>query len=180
MKYKWNSRKTSRKQHLCTDDGLTYCKAENGSWIFDTLSDSADPHRNVCSICLHMKAKEDAQRNGEKLKKQGLKGKKKAAKGSATNKRRRDIFLHTREWRAVRYEVLRRNDGRCELCGRGKSDGVVLNVDHIKARIKYPELALTYSNLQVLCSACNQGKGNWDETDWREPDVRVLMGEKAA
>src|SRR3954452_18835859 len=27
-------------------------------------------------------------------------------------------FLQTPEWRRVRYDVLRANDGRCELCGR--------------------------------------------------------------
>ena len=42
-----------------------------------------------------------------------------------------------------------------------------MNVDHIKPRKKYPELALDKSNLQVLCEECNHGKGNWDETDWR-------------
>jgi 5-methylcytosine-specific restriction endonuclease McrA len=43
----------------------------------------------------------------------------------------------------------------------------VMHVDHIKPRSKYPHLALRESNLQVLCEACNLGKGNWDETDWR-------------
>ena len=23
-------------------------------------------------------------------------------------------------------------------------------------------------NLQILCSDCNAGKGNWDQTDWRK------------
>jgi 5-methylcytosine-specific restriction endonuclease McrA len=48
---------------------------------------------------------------------------------------------------------------------------VVINVDHIKPRRKYPELALTESNLQVLCGTCNHGKGSWDETDWRRNPV---------
>ena len=78
-----------------------------------------------------------------------------------------DEFLQSYEWRRVRYEALRINDGRCELCGSGKSDGVQLNVDHIRPRKKYPELALDLTNLQVLCGPCNHGKGNWDETDWR-------------
>ncbi len=53
-----------------------------------------------------------------------------------------------------------------------------MHVDHIKPRRKYPELALSRSNLQVLCNLCNHGKGNWDETDWREPRLAVLMGER--
>src|SRR5688500_12284037 len=50
-------------------------------------------------------------------------------------------FLKSREWERLRYEALRASDGRCELCGRGKHEGVVLNVDHIKPRAKFPQLA---------------------------------------
>jgi 5-methylcytosine-specific restriction endonuclease McrA len=54
------------------------------------------------------------------------------------------------------------------LCGRRAGNGVVIHVDHIKPRSLYPELALEFSNLQVLCMDCNQGKSNRDFTDWRE------------
>ena len=37
-----------------------------------------------------------------------------------------DGFLDTREWARARYEALRANDGRCELCGRGRHDGARL------------------------------------------------------
>ena len=76
-------------------------------------------------------------------------------------------FLESVEWRAIRYDALKRNNGCCELCGASKNDGVVLNVDHIKPRKHHPELALDINNLQVLCAACNHGKGNRDDTDWR-------------
>jgi 5-methylcytosine-specific restriction endonuclease McrA len=76
-------------------------------------------------------------------------------------------FLATPEWKRVRYEALRRNDGRCECCGAGRREGVVLNVDHIKPRRKYPHLALDVDNTQVLCSSCNVGKGNRDQTNWK-------------
>jgi 5-methylcytosine-specific restriction endonuclease McrA len=52
-------------------------------------------------------------------------------------------------------------------CGRGPKQGVWLNVDHIKPRKTHPHLALSVENCQILCSECNKGKGNWDETDWR-------------
>lgn len=84
----------------------------------------------------------------------------------------RGSFYDTDEWRAVRFEALRLSDGRCCLCGRSKRDhGVVLHVDHIKPRSKFPELALTLANLQVLCEDCNLGKSNRDDTDWRSGDV---------
>lgn len=44
---------------------------------------------------------------------------------------------------------------------------MLLNVDHVKPRKFYPELALDLDNLQVLCALCNHGKGNSDATDWR-------------
>lgn len=78
-----------------------------------------------------------------------------------------DPFLQSREWRTLRMRALERDGGRCACCGRTAGDGVVINVDHIKPRAHYPELALTLTNLQVLCDACNHGKGNRFETDWR-------------
>lgn len=59
----------------------------------------------------------------------------------------------------------------CQSCGATPESGAVMNVDHIKPRKIYPELALTESNLQVLCHECNHGKGNWDMTDFRPRGV---------
>ena len=76
-------------------------------------------------------------------------------------------FYSSNEWRTLRYETLRqaemenRHNGgaACRLCGRTKwGDGASLHVDHIKPRFLYPELALSPSNLQVLCEDCNKGK----------------------
>jgi hypothetical protein len=76
-------------------------------------------------------------------------------------------FHSSREWRAIRYRVLKIHGGRCQCCGASAADGVQIHVDHIKPRSKYPGLALELSNLQVLCVDCNLGKSNRDETDWR-------------
>ena len=65
-------------------------------------------------------------------------------------------------------EALVKYESRCMCCGKSPIfKGVVINVDHIKPRKLFPELALDINNLQVLCNECNHGKGNWDETDWR-------------
>jgi 5-methylcytosine-specific restriction endonuclease McrA len=76
-------------------------------------------------------------------------------------------FAQSRPWSRLRYDFLRDQDGRCRCCGLGAADGARLNVDHILPRITHPQLALAYANLQVLCSNCNQGKGNHNATDWR-------------
>lgn len=77
-------------------------------------------------------------------------------------------FYDSREWKALRYQALKLNDGRCQLCGRTRSDGVKLHVDHIKPRSRHPELQLELGNLQVLCEDCNLGKGNKCVRDWRD------------
>jgi 5-methylcytosine-specific restriction endonuclease McrA len=78
-----------------------------------------------------------------------------------------DAFLASYEWRRVRMQVLTKHGARCQCCGSTPADGVKMNVDHIKPRKLYPQLALDLNNLQVLCELCNHGKGNWDMTDWR-------------
>jgi hypothetical protein len=85
-----------------------------------------------------------------------------------------DSFLESREWRTIRMRVLERHGAKCQCCGRTSRDGITINVDHIKPRAAYPELALTESNLQVLCNECNHGKGNWSERDWRPPAAPML------
>jgi HNH endonuclease len=90
-----------------------------------------------------------------------------------------DAFLDSYDWKRLRYEVLKNHDGLCEVCGRGRPHGQVLNVDHIKPRRKHPELALDIKNLQVLCGDCNHGKGNWDSTDWRNRAPAITPEERA-
>jgi 5-methylcytosine-specific restriction endonuclease McrA len=82
-------------------------------------------------------------------------------------------FLATYEWRVVRMQALKKYGPRCQCCGATPATGAVMNVDHIKPRKTHPQLALSLDNLQILCDACNHGKGNWDETDWRGQIVDV-------
>lgn len=78
-----------------------------------------------------------------------------------------DAFLLSFAWRKLRMEALIKHGRRCACCGATPMTGAVMNVDHIKPRKLFPELALDINNLQVLCHECNHGKGNWDQTDWR-------------
>lgn len=62
-------------------------------------------------------------------------------------------------WNALRFDILKRDNYRCRLCGVAATDAedVRLNVDHKIARAHggsdHPE------NLWVLCWPCNIGKG---------------------
>jgi len=98
--------------------------------------------------------------------------KKKAKKNRRKNrkeiKKARGGFYMSDEWRKLRYRVIRKYKATCMACGRNyKEHAVVIHVDHIKPRSKYPKLELDFNNLQVLCECCNLGKSNTDETDWR-------------
>lgn len=91
-----------------------------------------------------------------------------------------NVFYKSYEWRKLRYKVLKKYGATCMVCGRERENGFMIHVDHIKPLRKYWELRLDANNLQVLCDECNHGKGNWDETDWREPELAILMGERIA
>jgi len=69
-------------------------------------------------------------------------------------------FYDTWEWRDLRWQVLTASNGKCKVCNRGKDNGIILHVDHIKPRSKFPALELVFDNLQVLCEDCNIGKSN--------------------
>ena len=89
---------------------------------------------------------------------------------------REDAFFDSREWKELRYKAIKLHGRKCMACG---CEGGEIHVDHIKPRSKFPELALTLENLQILCADCNLGKGAWDQTDWRKPEslVPVVMTE---
>jgi 5-methylcytosine-specific restriction endonuclease McrA len=87
----------------------------------------------------------------------------------------KDEFYKSWEWRTVRMVALKEHGRACQCCGAvpGMADAagnpVRLCVDHIKPLSKFWHLRLEPSNLQILCDECNQGKGNWDQTDFRKP-----------
>lgn len=79
-------------------------------------------------------------------------------------------FYRSHRWRRLRVDVLEANRTRygmlaCECCGM--VDAGSWHVDHIYPRSTHPELALDPDNLQVLCDACNIGKGTAYSTNWR-------------
>lgn len=78
-----------------------------------------------------------------------------------------DGFYSSDAWLDVRYQALKASNGSCKCCGTRATPDAPLHVDHIKPRSKHPEMALSLSNLQVLCRSCNMGKSNKDDTDWR-------------
>ena len=80
-------------------------------------------------------------------------------------KRRRSRQARIRHERALmtdslRYDVLKRDNFTCQICGSTAQDGVKLEVDHIIPVSKGGRTEL--SNLQTLCDRCNRGKRDKD------------------
>lgn len=59
---------------------------------------------------------------------------------------------------SLRYDVLKRDCFKCQICGATAADGVRLHVDHI---IPVSKGGMTkIDNLRTLCDRCNLGKSN--------------------
>lgn len=59
---------------------------------------------------------------------------------------------------SIRYDVLKRDDFKCNTCGVSSKDGAKLHVDHIVPVSKGGKTVS--NNLQTLCERCNLGKSN--------------------
>lgn len=79
-------------------------------------------------------------------------------------------FYKSKEWLSLRYKVISHYGRVCMCC---QSCTGPFHVDHIKPISKYPELKLEITNLQVLCEACNLGKSNKYEHDFREKPLVI-------
>lgn len=59
---------------------------------------------------------------------------------------------------SLRYNIFKRDNYRCQICGATQADGAKLHVDHIVPVSKGGKTVP--SNLQTLCERCNLGKSN--------------------
>ena len=73
---------------------------------------------------------------------------------------------------SIRYEVLKRASGRCELCGIS-NELKNLEVDHIHPKSLGGKDDI--SNYQALCYTCNAQKKNNDDTDFRNLNAKYEL-----
>lgn len=59
-------------------------------------------------------------------------------------------------WKYWKTQALVRDEYICQICGFSERD--IMEVDHIKQKSKYPELALSLDNLVTLCPNCHRRK----------------------
>lgn len=147
----------NRPVHIVEErSGLTYCLVENngkGGGRLNASSDGIPDGRRVCQVCSNLAAKSATPKKEKHARPNSLVG---------------NDFYQSWEWARLRYEVLKTYGRRCMCCGIHADDGATICVDHIKPRKRHPDLELEFSNMQVLCSLCNRGKGSDDTTDWRQ------------
>lgn len=79
-----------------------------------------------------------------------------------------EIFYVSKRWQKLRRTVLETYGRKCMQCDRVTGE---MHVDHIKPRSKFPELSLTFDNLQVLCRDCNMAKMHYHSTDYRNDSI---------
>ena len=60
-------------------------------------------------------------------------------------------------------QILKRDNYKCVICGRGLKDGVELHIDHIKVKDFGSEAIL--ENVQTLCTQHNILKKNFKQTE---------------
>ncbi len=76
----------------------------------------------------------------------------------------------------IRYNVLKRDNYTCQICGAKASDGVKLHVDHIIPITRGGKTVM--SNLQTLCERCNVGKSNKIDKDFENDMLCPKCGAK--
>jgi 5-methylcytosine-specific restriction endonuclease McrA len=66
-----------------------------------------------------------------------------------------DPFYSTRQWKALRLQVLNRQRWRCLWCDASIAGHGGARVDHIRPRFSFPARALDPENVRALCPACD-------------------------
>lgn len=159
--YLVNKKKPNGMMHIWTGSD-TKCRMWSTGGIINKKKWAKTPEQSgrICKMC------EAAKNDPSPI----VKSPKKTAKKAYWVDPKSDAFLHSFEWKILRIKVLKKYGAACMCCGNSPATGGVVNVDHIKPRRYFPELALEFDNCQILCSVCNSGKLNWDQTDWRPAD----------
>jgi hypothetical protein len=86
------------------------------------------------------------------------------------------------KWEAFRSEVIRLDDGKCVKCGKTESDGIILQVHHLKYRQGVKKWEYSHDECETLCKGCHAGLHGkiLPKTGWKfefEDDLGDLEGE---
>lgn len=83
--------------------------------------------------------------------------KKEKSKNLSNKNKIAEYNVKSANWRRVRAEIIRRDNGCCVLCYvRGKIEYKQLQVHHIVKRINNLDLSFEESNLVTVCRSCHE------------------------
>lgn len=76
---------------------------------------------------------------------------------SKINRTERQNYCATTAYKVFRREVLKRDNYTCQICKARTCVGnkVILQVDHIKPFLLYPELRMDFNNVRTVCKQCH-------------------------
>ena len=74
---------------------------------------------------------------------------------------------------SLRYDILKRDNFKCQICGATQNDGVTLHVDHIVPVSKGGKTE--WSNLRTLCERCNLGKSDKSEVLVSQSPIHTVV-----
>lgn len=91
-------------------------------------------------------------------------------------------FYKSPEWRALRLQVIERNNNRCSCCNLNLSlmPSQYTKVDHMLPLRYHWDRRLDINHLQVLCGDCNRIKGSQYGQNWRYLVLKELTHEYKA
>lgn len=148
--------------------------AQAASWVASNRqSNPLDAFHIFCILCVSMivlaivsgifSFVRAAQKEHERLQREEEKERRRQERESEMSAHRQFVAQQRRLMSdSLRYDVLRRDGFRCQICGATQRDGVKLHVDHIYPVSKGGKTEM--SNLRTLCERCNMGKRDKIET----------------
>lgn len=124
---------------------------------YDELVENRENRRRYQQEMEEKRIQQEEQKKKEEAERQARKVREEEQRKEAIKRERSKLNA------SLRYDVLKRDNFRCVICGRSAADGVTLHVDHIKPISKGGKTEL--NNLRTLCDYCNLGKSDKYDPD---------------
>ena len=78
------------------------------------------------------------------------------------------LFQQGAYWQAIKQEFWLQNEKVCAVCG-----GEATQIDHIKSKLLFPEVAFDMDNLRPICWPCNRAKSDrYEGMDYSPTEIK--------
>ncbi|WP_083480780.1 HNH endonuclease [Companilactobacillus tucceti] len=101
----------------------------------------------------------------------------KQVRSQSEERRQRESFYHSKQWKKIREYVLTRDNYLCQYCLRFGIIRPSKTVDHIVPGQVAPDLITDVDNLSTICYSCHRRKTEWEQgfykTGYRNDNQKV-------